>query len=72
MVKRTIAKLIAGPNCAMMPRAYINGMSSAPTPLRLRAAYVGFGLIFLAGLVLWAGFGTYIFADFVSFARSCF
>ena len=47
-------------------------MRDASTQNQMLTAYIGFGLLFLAGLVLWAGFGTYIFADFATFVRSCF
>jgi hypothetical protein len=37
-----------------------------------KIALIGFGLLFVAGLVLWAGFGSLIFVDLASFVRSCF
>jgi len=37
-----------------------------------KTAIFGFGLLFLAALILWAGFGSLIFIDLASVIRSCF
>ena len=41
-------------------------------PLIGKTALAGFGLLFLAALILWAGFGSVIFIDLASAIRSCF
>ena len=55
--------------------AYIKAMNTpdpSSAPLMGKAALIGFGLLFCAALILWAGFGSLIFIDLVSVIRSCF
>jgi hypothetical protein len=40
--------------------------------LLVHAAMVGFGLMFVASGLLWAGYGPTIFQDVLSFASACF
>jgi len=41
-------------------------------PLLSRTSQLGFALLFVAGLIIWLGFGSTTFVDLATTLRSCF